>query len=42
MCEEEVTLVVPLALHKQYPASVRARLVSLEDFIRDTRRICGS
>jgi hypothetical protein len=42
MREEGVTLVVPLALHRQYPMSVRTQLVSLEGFIKETRRICGS
>ena len=41
MREEGVTLVVPSALHRQYPESVRAELVSLERFIRETRNICG-
>jgi hypothetical protein len=41
MKEEGVTLVVPAALHTQYPKSVRTELVSLDRFIRETRNVCG-
>jgi len=37
MREAGVTLVVPLGLHKSYPAQVRRHLVSVERFIGDVR-----
>jgi hypothetical protein len=37
MTEAGVRLVVPQGLHHAYPESVRQRILSLEDFIRDVR-----
>ena len=41
MQDEGVTLVVPKPLHKHYPDAVRPKLVSLTDFIAETRVVCS-
>lgn len=40
MQEEGVVLVVPSALQRSYPLSVRQHLQSLDVFIRETKRVC--
>lgn len=40
MEDEGVTLVVPKSLHLSYPQQLRPRLLSLRDFIRQTRAAC--
>jgi len=37
MVEAKVTLVVPKGLHKSYPENIRPHLLTLEEFIGDTR-----
>lgn len=39
MTDAGVTLVVPRGLHESYPGSVRARLVTLEAFLADVRKL---
>jgi hypothetical protein len=39
MAEAKVTLVVPRELQTRFPASVRPRLESLEEFVREVKRI---
>lgn len=39
MVVEGVQLVVPLELHKSYPEKIRGNLLSLNDFIEDTKNI---
>jgi type II restriction enzyme len=41
MQDEGVTLVVPKPLHKHYPDAVRRKLLSLTDFIAETRTVCA-
>ena len=38
MTQSDVVLVVPQSIQKHYPASIRAKLLSLSKFITDTRR----
>jgi hypothetical protein len=42
MHEEGVVLVVPRRLHTAYPESIRPKLLTLSQFIAETRRVCGS
>lgn len=37
MCNAEVKLVVPAALHKSYPKAIRPKLMTLSQFIEDVR-----
>lgn len=39
MQEERVRLVVPEKLHEKYPAEIRGNLISLNDFIFDTKKL---
>ncbi len=41
MEEEGVVLVVPASLQKHYPKSVTSKLLSLTQFIKETRIVCG-
>lgn len=41
MVEAKVTLVVPKGLHNSYPKTVRPHLITLEEFIGDTRLLSG-
>lgn len=42
MDEAGVTLVVPQKLHKSFPEPIRPRLQTLEQFILETKGLCGS
>jgi type II restriction enzyme len=39
MLDEGVQLVVPLGLHKSYPEAIRNKLMTLEEFIEETKNL---
>ena len=40
MVEADVVLVVPKTLHEKYPKAIRASLLSLDQFIAETKAVC--